>query len=200
MVPTRRETIQCMSPIVVPFRWFAAEKGSPSRHVRIWFLAFYPFGGKKQGEVRKIFSSCPRGGGLWIHRPPSPEEGDRKRIFQGRLQKRQGPPPMSAQRGEPFFPWFLPSAGKHLGEREGKSREEGRGHEEFSTNQLVPVGIFLRERHEFFIGPFLKPDGFTKFSFRGKEPYFSCPILSIRTASFLNLPPPRLSARRSQKS
>jgi hypothetical protein len=29
MVPTRRETIQCMSPIVVPFRWFAAEKESP---------------------------------------------------------------------------------------------------------------------------------------------------------------------------
>ena len=62
MVPTRRETIQCMSPIVVPFRWFAAEKRSPSRLVRIRFLAFYPFGGKKQGEVREIFSSCPEDG------------------------------------------------------------------------------------------------------------------------------------------
>ena len=54
MVPTRRETIQCMSPIVVPFRWFAAEKGSPFHLVRIRFLAFYPFGGKKQGERRDV--------------------------------------------------------------------------------------------------------------------------------------------------
>jgi hypothetical protein len=127
------------------------------------------------GEVRKIFSSCPRGGGLWIHRPPSPEEGDRKRIFQGRLQKRQGTPPMSAQRGEPFFPSFLPSAGNHLGEREGKSREKGSGHEEISINQLVPVGIFLREHHGFFISPSLKPDGFHQILLPRKRTLFFMP-------------------------